>query len=362
MGACLLLLVMVPVGVAEQAELPTWSVGDSWALGTDDINLSYTVTNSGLTYDVTGSGSYYITYEIVGAEGDEYTVNMSSGFEFNMNADTSGTIQGMQASGSMNITMVGEIDRTIYYTKDELAVSRASGTTDLEIDAPGSFTVGGQSEDISMTIDLKGNTNTNYSPSLDLFDFPINVDENWSAESTATITGSMSGNMDMDFMGESYSQPISENLDRSVDMSVSVECPGTEDVSSASTAYKLVMTGTEMSQTSPFMSGGTLYYSPDAGFIVASEVNLSKAMSSTTLGTEEDISFAQGFTGADQTISLNSVSVQEAKDAIAEMGEEGKGINMMLVGALIGVVAAILVILVVLSRRGSGEPPESYKW
>ena len=344
--ACLLFLTTVQTGVAQEAELPTWDVGLTWAMGKPDIDLTFTYTTMGMTLDATGSGSYYVIYKVGAVEDQEYRVDVTGGLDMIMDIDISWVSAGEQVSGSLHMTMTAKVDGTIYYTRDELAVTRAEETLDIGMDFSGSVTGGGQVVGLSGSLDASGNMSITFNPPLDLFGFPIAVDESWTAESVATVTGSMSGTMRMDGEEQSISQPLAET----VNVSLSVSCPGTVDIPLASTCYKIVVSGTGMAQASPFMPASVLYYSPDRGFIVAAELPFGEALSGASLGSGEDIPFFGDIMGGEEAIALSSVTEQEAQDAIAGMG--AKGINIILIGAIVAIViVAIAAVLVVVIRR-----------
>ena len=352
--ACLLFLTTVQTGMGQQAELPTWDVGLTWAMGKPDFDLSFTYTTMDMTLDATGSGSYYVIYKVGAIEGQEYRVDVTGGLDMIMDIDISGVSEGQQVSGSMHMTMASKVDGTIYYTKDELAVTRADETLDIGIDFSGSVTGGGQTVSLSGSLDASGNMSITFDPPLDIFDFPITVGESWTAESVATVTGSVSGSMSLTVAAageeQSFSEPISESLDETVYVSLSVSCPGTVDIPLASTCYKIVASGTGMAQASPFMPANTLYYSPDRGFIVAAELPFGEALSGASLGTGESVPFVGGITEGEETLTLSSVTEQEAQDAIE--GVDAKGINIILIGAVVAIViVAIAAVLVVVRRR-----------
>lgn len=351
--ACLLFLTTVQTGVAQQAEVPTWDIGLTWAIGKPDIDLTFTYTTMDMTVDATGSGSYYVIYEVVGIEGQEYRVDLAGGLDMIMDMDISGVSAGQQVSGSMHMTMAAKVDGIIYYTKNELAVARADETLDIDMEFSGSVTGGGQTVSLSGSLDASGNMGITFNPSLDIFDFPIMVDESWTAESVATVTGSMSGSISLtvatDGEEQSFSEPISESLDQTVNVSLSVSCPNTVDIPLASTCYKLVVSGTGMAQANPFMPASVLYYSPDSGFVVAAELPFGEALSGASLGSEEDIPFFGDIMGGEETIALSSVTEQEARDAIEGIGAEG--IDIVLIGAIVAIVIVAIAAVLVVVRR-----------
>lgn len=342
---CIFFLTTVQMGVAQQAELPTWDIGLTWAMGEPDFDLSFTYTTMGVTLDATGGGSYYVIYKVGAIEGQEYRVDLTGGLEIIMDIDISGDYFEQEVSGSMRMTMAVKVDGTIYYTRDELAVVRTSETVDLDIGFSGTVTAVGQTQSINGSMEASGNMSITFDPPLDILDFPITVGESWTAESVAAVTGSISGTMKMD----SEEQDLSQPLDDTVYVSLSISCPGTVDIPLASTCYKIVVSGTGMAQASPFIPANVLYYSSNKGFFVAAELPFGEALSGASLGSEGSVPFVGDIAGSEEIITLSSVTEQEAQDALAGMG--AKGINPILIGAIIAIVIVVIAAVLLVVRQ-----------
>ncbi len=359
MCACFLFLTIVPESTA-QAELPTWNVGDTWAMGArdEDITSIFTVIMenlkqiySDLTYEASGKLSYFIIYKVDAVEAQQYRVAVDGGIEMTADMSYSISYQGQQSSVSTNMTMVAKINGTIYYTKNELAVARQDLALDLDMD----FSISGSGAmdtNVSGSADMTGNMSATYNPSLDIFDFPITIGENWTAESDVTVTGSITGKVSAMGMEQSTSQ----SLDNTFHLSLSASCPSTQDVTlpdgSIATCYKLVVSGT--GYASPLPLTGTLYYSPDQRFIVATGLTFGDVMGTASFGSTETLpSYTQSITeaeGEQVLFTMSPVTEQEARDAIAGMGAEG--ISIVIIGALAAIIiAAIAAVLVVVRRR-----------
>lgn len=359
MCACFLFLTIVPESTA-QAELPTWNVGDTWAMGARDVDITpiFTVIMenlkqiySDLTYEASGKLSYFIIYKVDAVEAQQYRVAVDWGIEMTADMSYSISYQGQQSSVSTNMTMVAKINGTIYYTKNELAVARQDLALDLDMD----FSISGSGAmdtNVSGSADMTGNMSATYNPSLDIFDFPITIGENWTAESDVTVTGSITGKVSAMGMEQSTSQ----SLDNTFHLSLSASCPSTQDVTlpdgSIATCYKLVVSGT--GYASPLPLTGTLYYSPDQRFIVATGLTFDDVMGTASFGSTETLpSYTQSITGAEGEqvlFTMSPVTEQEARDAIAGMG--AKGISIVIIGALAAIIiAAIAAVLVIVRRR-----------
>ncbi len=344
-GICagLLLLAMAQVGISE-ANVPTWQVGDTWAMGASNIDLApliqyieQEIETMGGSADLTGTLSVYEIFKVVEVQATQYKVEISMGLEMNISGTMSVTQAGQTQSGSLNLTFTAKADGYAYFTKDTLALAKEELSGDMDLTM--SMQADGQTVDITM--DVSSETTITFDPPLDIFNFPITVDNSWTAESTATVTGTISGTVSMTGLGE---QSISQPLDTTTSVSIPFQCPSTADVTledgSVSTCYKITQSGASVGGVTPTCLGGTAYYSPDKGFIVKQDLmGLPGAA-----GQTGEMSLA-GVGSTASLGSINPVTVQEAESAIAGMGVGG--IDIVLLAIIIGVVVAVVVTIVV---------------
>ncbi len=353
--AGLLLLAMAQAGTS-QATVPTWQVGDTWAMGADDLDLTpllqnvvesleqeYTDMGVSLDANLTGTLSVYEIFKVVEVQATQYKVSISMGVEMNISGTMSITQDGQTQSGSFNFTLVGKADGFAYFNKDTLALVKEELSGDIDF----TMSVQALGQTMDITMDVTFQTTITFNPPLDIFNFPINVGDSWTAESTATLTGTMSGTVSMTGYGD---QSINEPLDTTTPVSIPFQCPSTTDVTledgSVSTSYKITQSGASVGGVAPTCLGGNVYYSPDRGFIVTQDL----------AGLPGVTGLAGGMSlgGVDSTASLgsmNPVTEQEANSAISGMGTGG--IDIVLVGIIIAaiVVPVVIVLVVVLVRK-----------
>jgi len=361
-GVCafFFLLSLLPVAAPQQAELPTWNVGDTWAMGARDVDLgpmfkALLEATPGVTANVSGKASCYVIYKVEGEDAQYYRVSVTQGVEMNLSGTISGTQYGTTFSGTINMSMVAKGGGNAYYTKDKLALAKGDMalnlTMDLSMDA-------GAAGSMDMSGDMAINVSFTASPPLDIFNFPISVGENWTAESDLTMTGRITGR----FTGKVRAMGMERSLDNTIDqpisetthVSLSMSCPGTADIQLASTCYKIAISGTGVMPSGMFAPGVVLYYSPDRRFVAASDVTFGGAMGAGALGSTGMGQIDLSKVGDQPLFNMRPVSEQEARSAIAAIGV--KGINLVLVlSVVVIVVIAIVAAIAVIKKRRSGE-------
>ncbi len=342
-------------------------------MGAKDIDLApifaalvENMQQYGINYSMAGKLSFYLIYKVTGADAQQYTVATTEGAEMTMTISMSGSYGGQQVSGSGDATMVVKIDGTSYFTKDNLALKRLDATIDMDMtftaSGTGMGTIGATS--YSGTMDVSGSLSITYDPPLNLFDFPISAGDSWSINSTATMTGNLTGKISMPGYGD-YS--LDTPLTTTIPISISASCTGTQNYTlpdgSTTTAYKIVYSGTSLGGSNPFIPAATIYYSPDQGFIVAQELSFDDALGGMTVGTQEDY---KGYTfGASDVKSgqalftMAPMTEAEARSAIGGLGKAEAGADLVLIGAIVAVLVIVIVLIVVavlLVRRRRAAP------
>ncbi len=364
-SAFLLLMGAVP-GTGSQAEAPTWNVGDSWSMGAMHVDLTPILTAlmediPGISYDASGDMSYYTVYEVVGEDEQYYIMEVNEGAGINMALSFSGSYEAQSGTGSAEVFMTVTINGTTRHLKNNLAITQVEGTIDMKMDMSFSGSGFGTSElslpGGSASLDLSGDFQATFEPPLDIFDFPITIGDSWLINSTATVTGNLSGTINIPGFG-SQSQDIP--LDATVPISITATCPETQNLTlpggSVTTAYKIVLSGTGMGSANPFMPASVLYYSPDSGYVVAQELSFGDAMSAMTTGNQDELSmFSLGAAeaGEDQVLfTMNPMTKDEAMSGIAALGSRGMDwLTLGIIVAVILVVIAVAGISIFLMRR-----------
>jgi hypothetical protein len=330
-------------------------------MGEEDFSFTLDFTAAGFTYSGSGTMDYYVLYEVARETGTQYTLSVKNAIGMTMDLSMSGSYRGVDVSGTMDIVMSGTANGNLYINKDDLSITGGDLTFDFDIDATGNF--GGMMGAFTMTMNLSGEATFTFDPPLDLFDFPISTGDNWSIQSTMTMTGSATGEISAPQFG-TEPMTITVPLDMTESIYVNAECPTTVSIQTAAgvatTAYKITFSE---STGVPFLTGTTFYYSEDEGFIISEETDFGKLMSSAMGGAGEEASgYAMGLldmggVGTLSTSPMTKSEVMSAIDLIAKgewAPEIGKvGALIILVAVVIAVVMAVVVILVVARKKQS---------
>ena len=236
--AMLGLMLAVPVASASGAQAPQWNKGDSWAWGRsvsvdqDDLaQLSDGLNGSfGGALDKFDANAYvgaWVLLKVADVTTTEY--KMQGRFAAKLVAEVNLSI-GMQLPSPgvysvlelasipktlHNITMYLVIDAAVVLDsqaileKDTVALKsydltakvnakvelELKGVPDLKVEN-GYATYSYTDMSASVTMKFNGQIGIAFSPALDIFEFPINVGEQWNVRSNATLTGSYSGQLD----------------------------------------------------------------------------------------------------------------------------------------------------------------------
>ncbi|MBN1390321.1 MAG: hypothetical protein JXA22_06745, partial [Candidatus Thermoplasmatota archaeon] len=234
--------------------------------------------------------------------------------------------------------------------------------------------------DVSGSADITATMDMEFDPPLDLFNFPIEVDEEWIAGSNVTLSGTYQGTIDADglpeellsdMLEESMAFPIileeldtgSEDIkdgiiqEQVVPLSIPLMCTGTEMVTlsdgSSSEAYVIQFGEEEYvdpyddyllddddylfeEEESSGLSGMKLLYCPEEGFFVSMKID--------SLG--EDLGM-DDLPGSVDSFELEPMSTDDAEKNIGAYDKEGSSDDGSLL-IIILIVAAILAILLIL--------------
>jgi hypothetical protein len=357
-GACaFLLLLAVSQVAAPQQGAPTWNVGDTWAMGARDIDLTPIFTAiienmqqlmPGINYTTIGKMSFYMIYKVVEADAQQYKVSVTENAEMTMTINISGSFSGQQVSGSMDMTMIAKVHGTLYFTKDDIKLTRVDVTIEnmnMTLSGSGAGASLGV-ENFSGLLDMSGNMSATFDPPSNLFDFPISVGDSWAINSTATLTGEITGKFNTPLIGE---QSISIPLNAVMPISLSASCPGTKNFTlpdgSTTNAYEIVYSGTAIAGANPFIPASIIYYSPDSEFIVSQEVSFGDAMSSITVGTQNRYSSltlgATSIENRQPLFAMNPMTEQEAISGASGVG--ASGLDMVVIAIVVTVVVVVVV-------------------
>jgi hypothetical protein len=232
------LMLAVPVVSAQGAQAPQWNKGDSWAMGktvsldqNDLKELSDGLNNSlgnGIShFDANAFVGAWVLFKVTDVTATEYKMQGKFAVKFQAEMDLKAEMK-LPAPGhytilelatvpmtTRNITVHMIVDAAIVVdsqtvlTKDAVALKSfdltlkvnakvvldMKGVPDLKVEN-GYATYAYKDMSATITLDFDGAINIVFSPALDIFDFPINVGEQWNVRSNATMSGSFSGQLD----------------------------------------------------------------------------------------------------------------------------------------------------------------------
>lgn len=237
---------LVPMPTSAQAEKPEWEEGDSWAMGAEgdiedifspglsqaDEMINQTVDQQEeieeIDYSIDGEVGFYQIYEVTEVNDDGYVMEIKAGGgieasgSFEMTAempeegehdsDEEPPMETKTISAEGEIFFMVDIEGTVHYDED-LAIEQIEMEYNLEFSAEfsvenfpsqesdyenGTMTMeyedfsGGISAEASMQLQME------FDPALDMFQFPIEEETSWTAESTMTASGSYEGIIEVD--------------------------------------------------------------------------------------------------------------------------------------------------------------------
>ena len=227
---------------AEYIEAPTWEEDDQWCMGFfeefDESDLmgsenDYVDMSDYGDFDIGGSIGFYQAITVEDADdmstGEKcYKTKLEQYYgavaRIKMNMDYSESYEGismdMEMSANGYIWFEMDVIGYIFFTVEDLAVAREeveiTANADINLDMHYSYDMSGSGYSDSMSADMKISAqitdllvdfDVDFDPALDIFDFPIEPYESWSASSEMTLTlnkisGTISYNYDIDVPGE----------------------------------------------------------------------------------------------------------------------------------------------------------------
>jgi len=416
----LITALLVPAPSSAQAQKPEWEEGDVWAMGSEgDIQEIFAPTLDiiddwidqevdeedeleEINYDIEGEIGFYQIYEVTEANDDGYVMQIEAGggiqasgsFEATGELEEAGEhdiddywddeipTETKTISGEAEIFFMLDIEGTIQFDED-LAIEEIELDYALEFSAEFSMenfpsrdfdwendTVTIEYEDFSGSIsaEMSLNIQMEFEPALDIFQFPIEEDTSWTAESEMTISGSYEGVIDIDDeeMPDEFQEmikEIEEELEQEFpiiledidteedeinfgeieetteDIEIPMKCTGTEEIvlHDGETTNVYVLEFGPDDDFFPAEVGAQQFgpsfkmmYSEEKGFIVSQQMDLGPEIG--------------GMIGI-QSMEMRSMDVEEARESKEEAQEEEDdgipGFTLALLG--LGTVMAVAI-------------------
>lgn len=238
--ACLMVLsIFASCGnAAAEAQAPEWEEGDSWAAGFSvDLGAEFAEEITEMEdalgnmsdvsvdeFDVDGEASMWLVFEVSEVTETEYVLTADMAQKLTMSADVEATgelpEEGNHSVLDMNttektVTVEASIDYALVISAEATLDKESMGLKTLDVDVAcsaavdlsatnipeideedGSVSVEYQDYDVSIALDLNMGIEMTFSPYLDIFQFPFEVGDEWTVESTASISGTIDGQLD----------------------------------------------------------------------------------------------------------------------------------------------------------------------
>lgn len=237
-GALVISLISCCTISAAEAQPPEWEEGDAWAAGFEiDLGAEYGEQISQIedllnemnvelnNFDVDGIASFWILFEVTDATSDQYvlTAVLAQKLVFSADIEITGELPAegiypaaqeipteqrtISFDGSIDYALVVRGDITM--ERETLAIQeidldiKCSAIVNIDINNLPEFdydfeqtTITYQDIDTEVTFDLDLGLNVEFDPALDIFQFPFDTGDVWTAESNATISGTIDGILD----------------------------------------------------------------------------------------------------------------------------------------------------------------------
>ncbi len=351
-------LFLFPLVFAQTAEPPTWEVGDEWAWGsTWDIdnflrNLANQVPQLALT-EASGEFSCYSVQRVAALRGGEYVTSVRVGMElrdFKVTGSYKSPEHGLEPLANVSLSASGWLKANGEFTyTQQLALHTLSLSGNGELEA--ALTAPGFSSSFEFwNFDL--GLSATYDPPADIFNFPIQVEEEWEYSGAYSGRGRVSCEVKMRIeMGDyentwensfSYEDTFSEEL------TVKYRCRGITQVQTGGKELQCFeIEVTSEGQKAPIF---ILLYSPEKKNFVGLEVNwlglffqfepfsehVKEAAEQTPVGPlVEEMDMEGVLRSTEETVQFYSVSPSEAEERIEGMGgREGLPIELEIIPPL----------------------------
>jgi len=409
----LITALLVPAPASAQAEKPEWEEGDAWAMGAEgdlqeifapafdmideELDPEDDEDLDEIDYDFEGEVGFYQIYEVVEANDDGYVMEIEAGGgieasgsfeatgempeegEYGMGEEPDMVTKTMSVEGELFFML--DVQGTVHFDAD-LAIEEMEMDYTLELSADFSVenfpvqdfeneTLTVEYEDFSGGISVEAGLQLqmDFDPALDVFQFPFDEGDSWTAESEMTVSGSYEGVIDVDYedmpeefkkMIEQYEDEIGEefpiileeldtedepNLDEGEieettdSISIPMKCTGTDEVvlhdGETHDVYILEFDVDDDITMAQEGAAFQMMYSPDAGFIVSQQVDLGPEMGE-EIGQFIDM----------EAMQMESMDVEDARESKEEAQEEddddddtpGFTLALLTLGAVVAVV------------------------
>jgi len=377
-------------GATAEATPPTWEEGDAWATGFErDLGAEFAdeIANieqafQGLAeieleeFEADGNVEMYVVFEVSEETSTHYilTADMGQKLLFSLEIEVTamlpdeGTYETEPSMSEKTIALDVTIDYALW-THAEILVEKDTMAIDsISIEVHGSAiieasitnfpsflieeteSISYENIDVWMSVDVDVAVNIDFDPALDIFQFPFDVGDEWTVESTATITGTLDGFMDATGLPEEATQELFNNdimvanlitgFPIEFDQLIIDEEDGpqvTNGVMEAQTVpieFDMECVGVDLITLPNYgqvhvyileMDGGQRFnYSSDVKFMTSMDVDFNELFGE--MGTDFDLPVDMDFMEEFDT-TIGSVEVATAQNGISEIAEYQGGVS-----------------------------------
>lgn len=240
--------------LVEPADAPEWSEGDRWGFGSDtDVGAQFDEILTNLTnmlemtepvdevneMSVSGGTEFWMLFEVTEVTDDEYVMVMDMATSITLDAAVSITAD-LPAAGTYNysddpdtdlITVEADLDVDVSlvvnvemtYDKDTMAIKSIAVDVKLlgEVDfvannlpqsdddyTNSTETIWYDDYDVHGELEVNMDLALEFNPGLNLYDFPLYVNESWYSNFTVSLSGHLTGYLDVQGLPEEMEENI----------------------------------------------------------------------------------------------------------------------------------------------------------
>jgi hypothetical protein len=230
-------------------EAPVWTEGTQWAFGSEtDVTASYAQTLENLTdllemvgevneMNLNGETESWLLFEVTEANDTAYVLSMDIAAKASLDASLS--FSGlMQVAGTYNLSETPEeeeitvdvdinfdaalvVNADITFDKETMAIESIALDVKITISVdfvaeniPNNDTNNMTKEysyedyDVSGDLELNIGMDLAFDPALNLWDFPLFLGDSWNVSSVATLSGTLTGSLDVQGLPEDMEENI----------------------------------------------------------------------------------------------------------------------------------------------------------
>ena len=377
-------------GAAAEATPPTWEEGDAWATGFErDLGAEFAdeISNieqafQGLAeieleeFEADGNVEMYVVFEVSEETSTYYTLTADMGQKllFSLEIEVTamlpdeGTYETEPSMSEKTIALDVSIDYALWTHAEILVEKNTMAIESINIEVHGSAVIEAsitnfpiflieetesisyENIDIWMSVDVDVAVNINFDPALDIFQFPFDVGDEWTVESTATITGTLDGFVHATGLPEEATQELFNNdvmvangitgFPIEFDQLIIDEEDGpqvTNGIMEAQTVpieFDMECVGANLITLPNYgqvhvyileVEGGQRFnYSSDVKFMTSMDVDFAELFGE--MGTDFDLPVDMDFMEESDT-TIGSVEVATAQNSISEIAEYQGGVS-----------------------------------